>query len=439
MVTQTFPVIDVSQFQDVPLDNSFPMHREMDHTTLDITGEKDSQRKTKWYDNEHKIVMLATFILLSIAFFSLAFINLYLSKKAAAETRPRPITQIPIIVPASTTDGRYRTTLPGLLTTTVQYKVTAESDAFPKSITWDDEETTITEEPTTEIKTIPTDDSTTTLKTIPLSVGHDRTAYYTKLDFAIDEWYKPIYSLFNSPATYEEAEKICETPLTIGNVRHDQTLPSVHMYEALINKVVEIMPTVYGGKAMWTGFYTPSSKIGDLNDVQHRVYGPTSDNSAIRLTRGEFYMVHNTQSFCPPFNDALTAEQVWNEYKMKYRMKTAKTRIQIVKDFTYSNEPKTNWPTGWFPGCMRPYNSSTDPAELNFVCQTTFLDSKDIENWAPPSQKLPFHLNRMKVAEEKWERRKRINVRKLPSSDIDNILHTLKLIPVSKKLWNLLA
>ena len=137
MEAQIFRVIHDSQFQDVPLNNASPHRKMAKHTILNITDENDRQSKTKWYDHENKIVTLAIILLLAIVFFSLAGINLYLSNEAAAETRPSPIT-------------RYSTTLPSLPTTTIQYIVTAERDAFPKSFFPVDEETIQTEGPTTE-------------------------------------------------------------------------------------------------------------------------------------------------------------------------------------------------------------------------------------------------------------------------------------------------
>jgi hypothetical protein len=242
--------------------------------------------------------------------------------------------------------------------------------------------------------------------------------HYTKLDFAADEWYKPIYSLFNGPATYKEAEKICKTPLMIGEVKHDQTLPSVHMYDALINKAVEKMLNVYGGNAMWTGLVTYTADMIDLeNELQTLVYG-------LPEHKGVFSLLDNAQSFCPPFNDQLTVQQVWKTYKATRLSEEKYPVIRLVKDFTYSNKPKCNWPTGWFPGCLRPYDPATDPKELNFVCQTNFIEPKDIQNWSVSRQKLPFHLNRMETVDGRWDRQ-------LPSSDIDSVLASLKLIPVS--------
>ena len=498
------PIINDSQLYDVPLNNNPPINKKMGHTTVNIPIDKDGgQRKKNWFDNEHKVVMIAILILMAIVFFSLAGEPSLIGGRCRTTVQPSLKLIASTEAPTTTIQSEITTKLDenesfstaissDEETTTMKSEVTTEEDSnlldslLKRLFSSPDTETTIipiddfstlsssdstvTEEATTEmdiipievttlphpdttttailttlapitemitipieVTTVPHPDTTTTTTTIPTtlapiqsSVNQDRPTHYTKLDFAKDEWYKPVYSLFNAPATYEKAENICKTPLKIGDLTQDQTLPSVHMYEALINKVVEMMPSVYGGKAMWTGFYTPASKIGDLNDLLHRVYGP-SDNE------GQFYMVKNTHSFCPPFNDESTAEQVWNTYKMKYRFETAERDIQIVKDFTYSNEPKTNWPPGWFPGCMRPYNSSIDPIELNFVCQTNFLDSTDIENWKPLIQKLPFHLNRMKIVGGKWDR-KRKNFRKMPSSDIDNILHTLQLISVPNQL-----
>jgi len=240
--------------------------------------------------------------------------------------------------------------------------------------------------------------------------------HYTKLDFTAHEWYKPVYSIYNSTVTYEEAENIC-----IEN--WNQTLPTIHMYEALINKIVEKMPTRYEGKAMWTGLYTYSSLISDMNDVVFaRAYGLPND-------QGYFFMTQNTKSFCPPFNDESTAKVAWNTYyEIKYRNEKKNSLIRIVKDFTYIYKPKTMWPTGWFPGCLRPHDSIfLDSKELNFVCQTSFLDSKDIENWRPPSQPLPFHLNRI-------NRKRSGIVQKLRPSYIDSVLPLLQLIPIPNPL-----
>ena len=405
------PIINDSQLYDVPLNNNPPINKKMGHTTVNIPIDKDGgQRKKNWFDNEHKVVMIAILILMAIVFFSLAGEPSLIGGRCRTTVQPSlkliasteaPTTTIQSEITTKLDENEsFSTAISHSISTTMKSEVTTEEDSnlldslLKRLFSSPDTETTIipiddfstlspsdstvTEEATTEMDTIPIEVTTlphpdttttailTTLAPIQSSVNHDRPTHYTKLDFAKDEWYKPVYSLFNAPATYEKAENICKTPLKIGDLTQDQTLPSVHMYEALINKVVEMMPSVYGGKAMWTGFYTPASKIGDLNDLLHRVYGP-SDNE------GQFYMVKNTQSFCPPFNDGSTAEQVWNTYKMKYRFETAERDIQIVKDFTYSNEPKTNWPPGWFPGCMRPYNSSIDPIELNFVCQTNFV------------------------------------------------------------------
>jgi len=170
---------------------------------------------------------------------------------------------------------------------------------------------------------------------------------------------------------------------------------------------------------MWTGLYTYSSLIRDLSDVVFaRAYGLPND-------QGSFFMTHNSNSFCPPFNVESMADVVWITYHaIKSRKENKKFLIRIVKDFTYLNKPKTKWPTGWFPGCLRPYDSKKDPKELNFVCQTSFLGSKNMEKWKSPSQRLPFHLNRMK--------RKRNGIfLKLQSSNIDSILPSLQLIPIS--------
>ena len=458
-------------------------------------GETDSHRKAKWYDNEHKCAAIAILLLMAIVLISLGSINLYQSQRAAEYATPRPTQHIPITrEDASSTVGRpSRTTaLPNLkwppstiksedetevgakgdfldsilpdetmttfspgdsitseesnteiksvedsklphpdyttTTTSMQSEVTTEEE----SLTWFPGDSIITE-PSIETKPIPTlsidSDSSTRIPTLAPnlpSFNHDRATHFTKLDFVADEWYKPVYSIFDSPATYEEAENICETQLTIGDTRHNQTLPSIHMYEAMINKIVEMMPAVFEGKAMWTGLYTYSSLIRDLSDVVFaRGYGLPND-------QGYFFMTHNSKSFCPPFNVESMADVVWNTYhEIKSRKENKKFLIRIVKDFTYLNKPKSKWPTGWFPGCLRPHDSIfLDSKELNFVCQTSFLNSKDIENWRPPSQPLPFHLNRMK-------RKMSGIVQKLRPSYIDSVLPLLQLIPIPNPLLTL--
>ena len=77
---------------------------------------------------------------------------------------------------------------------------------------------------TAELMTSSPDKTTTNspLSTTPLipivpiiPYNSPQMTYYTKLPYAADDWYKLVYSLFNTTATFEEAEETCQTPLTI--------------------------------------------------------------------------------------------------------------------------------------------------------------------------------------------------------------------------------
>ena len=234
--------------------------------------------------------------------------------------------------------------------------------------------------------------------------------FYTQLHFAGDEWYKPVYSLFDSATTFEGATKYCQDPLVISDsLTLNQSLPDFLMYDDMINLALIINPEVYSGKLLWTNIYTSSLSNSD----SAMVYGMAQNG-----TDNQLKMTNFPQLFCPPFN-TFTTDAHWMKYKTRFDQ-SQPTIMRFVKDFRYSDTETKSWPNpDWFPGCWKEYNrglpyasdfisiESQDPLKLPFVCQSFFGDPQNMK-LTGKTQKLPYHLN------------------SLMPSNIPKILHSLE-------------
>ena len=244
--------------------------------------------------------------------------------------------------------------------------------------------------------------------------------HYTKLKWKAGEWYRPVLATFDKAATYEMAKWSCKRLSLFDpadNQRYNLILPNVQMCDKMINQIVFKNMNEYAGSLIWTSMFTLS-----ISDDPQLAYSPPD-------SWGQYYMKNSAQLFCPPFYKKISpfqtslSDHVWVNYKLTFKRESS-VKIRIVKDFTFLNASESKWPIGWFPGCWRPYDNSTngDPKELKFICQS--FQSVNNSNWtkqATPgsTQRLPFYrypppqLN-------------------LTPSDIDNSLSTLTLVPVPK-------
>ena len=246
-----------------------------------------------------------------------------------------------------------------------------------------------------KVETQPTTSSTVLVRaTTPVTTPkiNPKLTYITISEADEDEWYMPIYSLFDSATTFYDAQTQCKKPAVFSTrMIKNQSLPDFLMFDDLINLAVTKNPSVYSGKLLWTNIYTSSLSNSD----SAMVYGMAQNG-----TDNQLKMTNFPQLFCPPYN-TFTTDAHWMKYKARYA-KIKPTKIRFVKDFTY---PKRLPNSTWFPGCWKEYNRGLnltddmgallqeDPLQLPFVCQTfIFTDSQDMK-LTGKTQKLPYHLN----------------------------------------------